>query len=553
MRVLIGVRLLVITSALVGGIFFYAHTTAFYSVLALCYAANFVNIFLLRWRSQQVRIGEIQIVADVILTTLLVHFTGGIDSALVLFYPLCILAALMMGPSPIFAQSVTVGCSLFYGMIIALECTGACDSFTGINSSYAKGAWLVAFLYFFRVLIFGIVCGMGSLLLRHLRTEALQSRRLHDASTELLTHMNNGVITADAQDRVIYANARGLEILGCSLQDLAGKDWRGLFADSALCNPALSASSEVLGGGKDEMHLEISCPDGNSKVVGLHFSQQYDEKGRLVQKVLMFRDLTEVLRMERKLKAAEKWALLGELAAGIVHEVRNPLSSMRGAIEVLKEKLKMQGKDAALLDIVLQESDRLNQILQDYLAYSQKRSTERKRWDLLDIVQHLLRVVQSHPRLRKDVRLHWECAKGDHLVWVDDQQIRQVLLNLIQNALDAMPEGGDLSLRMNFSENREAGNVIPLGRWVQLDVQDTGIGMTQEVMDRLYEPFFSTKQDGHGIGLALCRRIIEAHQGFLRVRSVPGKGTTFTVYLPILTEKIAERNHAQKESRGGYG
>lgn len=546
-RRLIAMRLLVVTAAFVAGHYLYGPPNGFYGVIALFYAINFVHLALLRWKSRLFQLSEIKLVVDIMLTTGLVHYTGGIDSVFVFLYPLSILSAAAISPHGILPQTMAAASTLFFGILVLLEYTGVLDHFGGVYSSYEKGAWLTAFLYFFRVFIFGLVAALSGFFIGRLRAEQSRLRNIQDFSSQMLGRMNHGMITTDASDRIVYANEYALDILSCEFTDIAGKDWHTLFKSRQMYDPGMEDVVDAMDPGRNEACLAVASP-GGEKTVGFNFSHQYDEKGALVSKVILFRDLTEMLRMNKRLKAAEKWVLMGELAAGIVHEIRNPLACIRGSIEVLKRRRVFKPQDNRMLEVILQESDRLNAILEDYLVYTHRRTQEPKDWDPAVIVDGVLSVVKGHPRVRKDIRLHWYPGECKALVCVDDQKIRQVLLNILQNAMDAMPRGGDLTVRMSLAgggpEAAPQSNVSTLGQWVRLDIEDTGEGMPQDILDRLYEPFFSTKQNGHGIGLALCRRIVENHQGFLDVKSKVGEGTVFSVYLPVAPEMLRSRNRA---------
>ncbi len=535
-RMLVIMRLVMVAGILITAFVSYHPPPAFFFVLGFFFSINFVYLYLVRWPSLLTVLSQVQVIVDVIITTFLVHYTGGVDSNFVFLYPLCILAAEAL-ISGVFSQTSAVASALFYGLLVLLEYTKAIPNWGGPNSSYLAGSWTVTILYFFRVFVFGAISALGGSLTKRLAEEQSRSKRIEDLSSRVMSHLHCGVISTDSSEKIIYANAEALQILLCSFDKIVGKDWREVFKPRRVSD-AQETYEGIVEQFRDEVPLRISSPMVGEKVVGFHSAYQYDEKGKLKNRIILFRDISGMLTIAKKLASSRKLLLMGELAAGIAHEIRNPLASIRGAIEVLKERGSRDSRDGKLLDIVLEESDRLNEILEDYLTYTQDKQREPQTFDLKDIVTDMLCILKGHPLVRESVRLHWDVSSVDTSpVCVDDKQIKQVLVNVCKNALEAMPQGGDLSLRIEVMDSAlvrdgELQKNYGCTKWVRLDIEDTGEGMAEDVLDRLYEPFFSTKEDGHGIGLALCRRIVESYQGYIRVRSQKGKGTMFSIFFP---------------------
>lgn len=223
------------------------------------------------------------------------------------------------------------------------------------------------------------------------------------------------------------------------------------------------------------------------------------------------------------LERAEKLAAMGKLAAGLIHEIRNPLTSVRGFIQLLAEKKPPGDREREYLDVVLSEIDRVNEIIRNFLYLSRAGKFRPVATDLGRVVRDILMIVENQAAL-KGIRLVSECAPDVPAVQADPEQIKQVLLNLIQNAFQAMPCGGQLTVRLYPDA---------AGKNVVLEVEDTGVGIPPEHFSHLGEAFFTTKEDGTGLGLAISYRIIEDHQGKISVQSEEGKGTRFTITLPV--------------------
>lgn len=238
--------------------------------------------------------------------------------------------------------------------------------------------------------------------------------------------------------------------------------------------------------------------------------------------------LIERARAEEKypvaaLERAEKLAAMGKLAAGLIHEIRNPLTSVRGFIQLLAEKKAPDDREREYLEVALSEIDRVTEIIRNFLYLSRAGKFRPMPTDLRRVVKDLLMIVENEARLR-GIQLVCDCAAEVPEIQADPEQIKQVLLNLIQNAFQAMPSGGKLTLRLYPEPERQE---------VVLEVEDTGVGIPPEHFSRLGEAFFTTKEDGTGLGLAISYRIIEDHQGKITVQSEEGKGTRFTIRLPV--------------------
>jgi two-component system sensor histidine kinase PilS (NtrC family) len=234
-------------------------------------------------------------------------------------------------------------------------------------------------------------------------------------------------------------------------------------------------------------------------------------------------DLSSIKRMEERVRQADRLATIGRLAANIAHEIRNPLASLSGAIEALVRELPPDTGRERLVEIVLRESDRLNQIIRDFLEYARPAPVSPHAINLSDLLEEVVLLLE-HRALPAELKVVREF--GERLpARVDPQQLRQAVWNLCINAVQAMPEGGELRL---------GGRIVPSGNAasLQLWVTDTGHGITDNDLPHIFEPFFSTKAEGSGIGLALVYRVMQDHGGQIEVRSQPGSGTTFLLTLP---------------------
>jgi two-component system sensor histidine kinase PilS (NtrC family) len=242
--------------------------------------------------------------------------------------------------------------------------------------------------------------------------------------------------------------------------------------------------------------------------------------------ICSFQDLSEIKRMEAQVRQADRLAAIGRLAAGLAHEIRNPIASIRGSIEVLGQNLKPQGADRRLMDIVLRESDRLDGTIAEFLEFSRPRRLQPVMTDLTQMIDEVLLLLsqQAGDRLRT-IR---EYPDGTVKVYVDPAQIRQSLWNLGRNAVEAMLQGGTLRVVARVLR----GTTPEQPSMVEMAVEDTGPGVSAEHLPQIFEPFYTTKPDGTGLGLAIVHRIIEEHEGDIRVEAAAGGGARFVVTLP---------------------
>ncbi|MBF0552282.1 MAG: PAS domain-containing sensor histidine kinase, partial [Deltaproteobacteria bacterium] len=266
----------------------------------------------------------------------------------------------------------------------------------------------------------------------------------------------------------------------------------------------------------------------------LSFSQSalYDPNGRQVGQILLFNDRTTFKEMEEHVKRIDRLAVAGELAAGVAHEIRNPLASISGSVQVLKNETDLTPVNKRLMDIVVREVDRLNHLVEEFLLLSKPDLPKGVPIDLSQVVAETLDVYNNSTSLDRMITLKSDLTPR-LVVDIDPEQLRQVLWNLLANATDAMPDGGTITIRTREDEKKTIylGHEVPTA---VLEVKDTGEGIAPDDLDSLFIPFFTTKERGTGLGLAISLRIVENYSGRIVVDSKPGQGTIFAVYLPMV-------------------
>jgi two-component system sensor histidine kinase PilS (NtrC family) len=264
--------------------------------------------------------------------------------------------------------------------------------------------------------------------------------------------------------------------------------------------------------------------DGREVPLGISFWPVRSGRGEPAGIIGVFQDLSTIKEMEERMRLADRLAAIGRLSANIAHEIRNPLASLSGAIEVLTRELPLDKDQDRLVQIVLGESDRLNQIIKEFLEYARPASIRPIPVNVGEVLDEVL-LLFEHRDLPASLKIVREYHDGVSAT-LDPQQFRQAIWNLCINALEAMPDGGELRIGAGILTQ-------PNARKLEVWVADTGAGIKPESLPHIFEPFFSTKPDGSGMGLAVVHRVIQDHGGDIEVRSDPGVGTTFTLRLPL--------------------
>ena len=254
--------------------------------------------------------------------------------------------------------------------------------------------------------------------------------------------------------------------------------------------------------------------------------------------ILVFEDLTEINFMQKKMLRTEQLAAVGRFSAGLAHEIRNPLTSLSGSIQVLAKGLNLEDSYKKLMNIVIKETDRLNAILSDFLTYSQPKKNTNTIVDLTQLVQDVIILLKNKEDFSPDKKIIFE-GSVDHIILNgDEEQIKQVVWNLCINALEAMTVG-TLSIKLRGVSNYHSQNFHSNRRGVVLEVIDQGCGIAPDQMENIYDPFYSSKKNGVGLGLATVYQIVHRNEGALDVKSILGKGTSFIVFLPDLETSLS--------------
>jgi two-component system sensor histidine kinase PilS (NtrC family) len=356
-------------------------------------------------------------------------------------------------------------------------------------------------------------------------------RSLESFHRHVIDNIPSGIITTGVHGEVNLINDTACAILGVAREEVSGRRIGDVLA-----------GMEETGGGKGgedsrlpRPEIRFRRPDGVEIHLGFSSSRMKDAGGNTIGHVFIFQDLTPIKQMEERVRIADRLAGVGELAAGLAHEIRNPLASIAGSSQLLRESPGVPGEEAAtLLEIIERESRRLNRLITDFLAYAGPSARNVKAVDLPGLIRDVAEAIRAGEA--RDEGISIVCAATKELsVEGDAEQLRQVMWNLIRNAMQATPPGGRVVLDV-FEQIRQGS------RFVVATVSDSGPGIAPEDLGKIFNPFFTTKQGGTGLGLSISQRIIHSHRGFIEVRSVPEKGSAFAVFLPARPDREGEGN-----------
>jgi two-component system sensor histidine kinase PilS (NtrC family) len=351
-----------------------------------------------------------------------------------------------------------------------------------------------------------------------------QSRTLRDlrAIKDLVFEsVGTGLIALDRAGTITTFNRAAATISGVSATAAIGRPWHTVFGD-LVALPEIEAQLAAEPAGFSRHEALLTRPGGGTVPIRLTFWElKAGDEGEPLGVICACEDLSPIRAMEERLRQADRLATLGRMSANIAHEIRNPLASLTGAIEVLAGSGPAGEVRERLAQIILKESARLNEILRGFLEYARPAPLARARVNVIEPIDEIL-VLLEHRAAAGTLKIGREFPPA--LDWmVDPQQFRQAVWNLCLNAVEAMPDGGEL---------RVAVGVV--GGRLEVRVMDTGEGITRDDLAHVFEPFFSTKSDGNGLGLAFVHRVLQDHGGEVRVESAPGAGSVFTLRFPAL-------------------
>ena len=512
----------------------------FFFLIGLTYALSVIYLSTLKYVDRYPWIADAQLGADAILVSAFIHVTGGITSYFSSLYLLPIMAASTVRFRRGALQVATLSALLYLALVMAqyFEPTAFFPaSWQALRSQELPSQRFAQYTVAINLFGFFAVALLSGSLAENLRSAGA---RLERASTQIadlrafnqyvIDSMLSGLVTADMDGRILTFNRAASTITGLSAGQTVGRDVGDVLQLPAQFRARLQMLGETRSHRADHQYRS---PDGRMLEIGLTVTTLSLPDGRSGY-LFTFQDVTDVRRLERGARMQQRLAAVGEMAAGIAHEIRNPLASMSGSIQVLRQELSLSEEQAQLMDIVLKESERLNDTIKSFLAYARPQRVALTRLDIRRVVQDTATLLRNSSEVHDDHLIDVDLPAEPVWIDADENQIRQIVWNLATNGLRSMASGG--RLLMSATTERDAGQDE-----LTITISDEGCGIPPADLDGLFQPFRSSFDKGTGLGLAIVHRIVTDYNGSIQVSSTVGSGTTVRVRLPMRSTEPAAR------------
>jgi len=509
----------------------------------------------------------LQLIGDLALETGVIYTTGGTNSPFTFLYLITIIASGML----LFEHSsyIIAGFSSFFftGVLVFnayLETIKRGFSLKDLNLNLYPMFYdlsLNIFAFFFVALLASYFAGTVIITGQKLKETHDDLSELQSFTENILQSMHSGSVTIDLEGKISYINNAAKKISGYKEEDVVGKSWELLFKSPSIGRILKTKPRSSSLSGQIECHI-VHKETKNLLPVGMSVSPLLDEAGNGSGIIIIFKDLTEIIRLKEEMERTDKLAALGRLSAGLAHEIRNPLASMSGSVQLLRDETKQRGENVELMEIIVTECDRLNKILSDFLMFARPRNPNLRQCDISALISETIMLIKNQMSDDHIPEIIFQSDPAVIEIPVDLDMLKQVIWNLVQNGIQAMKDRGKLIITVvnRNSPDFEGGKLLPdiegdfynilddsvSSEYVEIYIKDTGCGIEKKQFKKLFEPFYTTKEEGSGLGLAIVHKIIESHRGKIFVESKEGKGTTFNILLPINQNYST---HAKEESK----
>ncbi len=514
--------------------------TAMCGLLGVIYLSAGAVFFALRAGVSLKTIVQTLVALDIFVVTTLLHFSGGVGSFFAVLYILpIIVSGEYFGIRGGILTALFVSCA--YMAYMVLELKGILFPMGGgwvadIHSGGIARALLRGYLNVAVFVFTGIVSGYVSHRLQHKHKEVSdrekEIRQIRLDTDSILDNMSSGLIVANTEGSVLTVNPAAESILQLDNSvELAGLKLFDAFPNISVLAEELDLALRK-GKPRQRHEIDIVRADGSRAQLGISISLLKDEQDGTKGVIAIFQDLSEVKEMRERIRQADRMAAVGELSAAIAHEVRAPLASISGSIDMLKDEIDgLTGDNAELMDLIIRESERLDRIISDFLEYARLRRPSFSSSNISRCLTEIAMLLRNAVPSGEGIEIEVDSNMEDPKIFADEEQIRQILLNLGNNACEAMNCGGRLTLSARktvhrFSEDRAEEECV------EVRFHNDGPAIPEDVLPHIFEPFFTTRQGGTGLGLAIAARIVESHSGLIDVRSSEDGGTEFIVILP---------------------
>lgn len=498
--------------------------TTFYFLIGSTYFLTLVYALFISRTRYPLFFVSVQLGVDLLFETALIVVTGGIQSPFSFLYVITIVSACIFFHRK--GGVLTAAAATFlFGTVVNLQYAHV----PPFNSPSLLGEKEVFYMLFLYMITFFTVGSLSGRLSERLHEKEVGFSKLRVFTEDIVESISSGLVTTDLSGKITSFNRSASEITGFRSEEAVGSIWWELFSWEEIRDRYRDLA---ITGVPQRFDGEISTKQGERCLLGVTISPLRNEHGGQIGIIGTFQDLTQLKSLEEEMQKKERLATIGEMAAGMAHEIRNPLASLSGSIEVLKGDLSLRDEHLKLMEIAVREADRLNSIITQFLLYAKPLPPRRRRTDLHALLSETVQLLQNHPEYHDRIDVSLLVRSEPLMLLIDPDQIRQVFWNLAINAFQAMPEEGVLTISTRpIRPKRGKAGAVP-DEWVEILFADTGGGIQKGDLPKIFYPFFTTKSSGSGLGLSIVQRIIEEHAGEIRVES-SSKGTTFFITLPL--------------------
>ncbi|MEK7237737.1 MAG: ATP-binding protein [Nitrospirota bacterium] len=504
----------------------------FYTLIIVTYVLTIPSALLLHTLTTPVAFTIffwVQVGIDFLLETVLVVRTGGGESPFAVLYVMTVAVASLV-PRRRVGLLAACFCIILFGILTNIQLYGLVEGWLPPSRLTVPETFQTFGVYALALLVVGILGGTLAEQLQQadqsLREKEQGLSRLQVFHENIVRSISSGVFTADAMGCITSFNPAAQEATGYTITDVAGRPWREIFN----WHPTQESDEPFSGAVSTTMRFEVECKraDGNRLILGMTLSPLH-EQGEQTGLVGVFKDLTQIRDLEEEMRRKDWLASLGEMSAGMAHEIRNPLGALAGAMQMLRKDTTGDETNCRLMDIAIREATRLDNIITEFLQYARPPALNLAEHDLNKVLAETLDLVQHEARTRSNIKIVTSLATGALVAQVDQDQLRQVFWNMATNAFEAMPEGGQLTISTSCRHVDVGGRK---GDVIEIAFQDSGEGIPKQNLDKIFLPFFTTKKEGSGLGLAAVHRIIDLHGGWIKVESQERHGSRFVVCMP---------------------
>jgi two-component system sensor histidine kinase PilS (NtrC family) len=508
---------------------------AHYVLVALIYFLTFCYVVVLKYIKNLASFAYFQLLIDTIFITAIIYTTGGIESIFSFLYQLNIIAGaiLLYRRGGMIIASFS---SILYGAFLDLSYYGLINPLGYLRPFvHEYQVSEIFYMILVNVAAFYLVAILSSFLSEQIRkgSAELRARQKDLADLEMLKEnivqsISSGLIAVDEHNKIFAFNKGAEEIFRVTARDVIRREVSEVlpFVTPYLRGDSPNKVCQLVYRGNDNQRLDLL----------LNVSPLQGQDGNTRGEILIFQDATRLMEMEREVKRVENLAMLGELAAGVAHEIRNPLASISGSIQVLNDSLSKEKAHVnnRLMEIVLREVDRLNHLVSDFLQFARPQRSKIEEFDLNKLIKDTLYLFQTSQKWSQKLKVEANFERPLKIT-SDPQQLKQVLWNVFMNACEAMPNGG--TVRVSTERGPCSPDSKNARREVRIKVEDTGPGIDPSVIDDMFKPFSTAKKDGSGLGLAIVKKIVENLGGEVSGYNLQGGGAAISIVLPPSAEE----------------